>query len=573
MGPGSTRIHCELPCSADQLVGMVHGLATALFHTARRLVPDPEPVDASTLVLFGADPAIEMKSVRRVGVFKLSVLQAITPISLCVLLHELGHWVLRQLHPPQQQLAWQEAVCGLAERMVPHAREERLDTHRRATARIETFLEDVFAHAVWRVIGCSDDFGRFRTQFLAGQSMGLRTQADPRSPRVAIESWADVLLHLWAQRWLHDHDEDVSGLLDALVSLVDLEAEEPDAPLRAAMRSVAGQAAAFWRAEIELAARRLSTPPDDDALTESVVSTIGHLWVGPLAEWGIVRAAGQDADYQRQLVGLWRFLRSAATELELTHDALVARCRAYAGLAAAVRRGTEAPSPPWELLDADGAPTLDALLWAREILGAVADAFWAQVGPRLARDRAAGGPAPAVGIRRQLDGDVDLSSYPGRAPEGLFTDLRGGVFVAGRSARDAYHASRAAAIEALLELAGRVRCGRIHRHFRRGRAFPRFEAEPGRQALVRRLFPESEDPPLNLDVHDISSGGLCLFQPDSATALTTGDRVTVLGRHGEELEAKVLDERPPLDGRRRVALEMDGWHPVHAHRDWLAASA
>lgn len=471
---GAPPIRAELPYGVNQFVGTIAGAAAASLSIAalmkgrRARMPANEPV-----ILFWPDSSVALRRVRGVGFFRLSAPQAMTPLVLTPLLqHEPGHQMLQVHIGEQHYAAWEEQTRDAARVILPylHAGLELLrgvgedltpttiaSTHLDSLAieRLSLFLEDVFCNAVWRRVGCEGDLDLFRTQVLAAQALGVRTGEWDRKAheqRSAPEAWAATLAHIRVQEALSENGEDLHRALIAAGAAC------PDGLLDAALR--------FAGAEL---ARSLEDGKD---VTWELRVRVDALWLGPLG-CALVEPQGPYMDCVRRLAGFLAHLQDKVVD-HLDDEIVRLRLRATLDdVTERVRHGRPVPTPPWSvvqppyrgdtLLPNAGHPSPVAFLWVRAILRGVTRAF----------DDLA---APTGSLSQELGPDNSPLEPP---REGLYTDPRGCLLVAGRAQRSRHQRVRATAIEALADLSSRLRAGRLFRLLRLRRSFRRWATPVG----------------------------------------------------------------------------------------------
>ena len=247
----SPPLRTEVPYGTSGLVSMVSAICGSIFaladspiiaHAAKNgqgkagaSQPErPRLVSASdaVLVLLGASPLIQITNVQgETAIVEMSVMQALQPSTLCLLFHELGHWIegralprqLVQVMEMERQDKIQEIVDVIAN-LFPEPKADgarpRDGSQNNKWLRINRFHREILHHSVWRMLGAKNDWNTFSTQFLFTVALGVNQR--PLSPDNHIpwfDSWADSLAHLAVQRALFEGNESLhkagAMLLDA----------------------------------------------------------------------------------------------------------------------------------------------------------------------------------------------------------------------------------------------------------------------------------------------------------------------------------------------------------------------
>lgn len=543
---GAPPLNGQLPYGINQIVRMVDGLATIL--TAASLLPfEARGHDSfgrsyrKLIVIFEAEAAIAVRNAYDFGVLQLSLLQALTPLSLTALFHELGHFLVRRCcwhsrTPPTDKLnregiqewmvevrCWREARWDLLKKIQekfyetenngragreeePHYRNEPKAQAVHWEKRILTFLEDVFAHATWRRVGCGRSFELFSGQFLAVQAMGIRCEALLSEPLTALDAWALTSIHLAIQRALSETNESVTkGFRRFLSWIIDADAD-------AWWREHLEQILPYAEGEIACAARRISNPASQPQPGEILRLSI-YRWLPAL---GILGTSGTEAQaYRRHLEHFSAAVDLLEQSLEDCDQDLRRHSVTYREISSRICRGeTTGCDLPWDSLIAkNGLPGPGALLWMRSILNSVTEHFLETHRQRASKTR-------SIHRDHRL---ILVPPDPDRPLRGLFSDFIGGLFIAGKEERQDYLRVRLAAIESLAELASRTQAEAIRLRFLRRRSYKR---SPLGEWAILRINAVSQ----SVWVRDISAGGLGIV-------LSNGQRIN----DGSNLEVEALD--------------------------------
>jgi len=540
---GGLPLEAEIPFGVNQLVGMVGGLTRAIMglcapadvehpHRDDDRVCIGNPYDwRQILVVFGPDEMFAARNISSVCCVRMNVMAATNPLVLTLLMHELGHFIEHsELHNRHIDMEGVEtntktgftlydmrheasrAICYGLQRMQP--RRDRRVEHRL----VHGLLSDIFAHLIWRRLGCNRDWAIFETQFLTNFAMGVRTDNRRVTPMCVLECWATALLHLEIQRGLKTAENITDDLSDLSMTGADqLQLIARRILLQLDKLSETGGAftwvtehRGWWSSEVWTAmcrardrpeecgwlAKRVEVPPAvlitliiEEHLTPLLIA-LSASEPEALREGFLAHASNQEPDER----GLPILMRSV-TEYLRTHDALMERVAALErDLEAAARDSAElladeatlsealfekdgsGPQAPWGLVDAQGHPLPETFLWARSILMAFTRHFMT-IRRTTADDR--------VVYRNPDDLTFLGTSQPvpdGPEPRwrservhGIYADPRGRLFALGRGPRSDLQRSQTAVLAALSGLAMRIRAGQVWRAFRRGRSLPRFE--------------------------------------------------------------------------------------------------
>lgn len=550
---GAPPISGQLPYGINQIVGMLDGLAASIMAAARsRAVGEPgDRRPPRTIVVFEPDVAIRTGQILGSTVLKVNLLQALCPLSLCLLFHELGHVVEMDLlsaeapaspSRPSGHARWSSALRRAAHSMSWYylelfpATEDRAapktkgatDRHRREVAwRMVNFLGDVFPHAVWRRLGCGGEWDLFATQFLAGQAMGLRTRSEPADGARSLDTWTETTIHLLLQRRLAEQREDTDRVQEWL-------ATAPDDELFAALDRVLLEVMPYAATELEDAAAQL--------VDRGIVPSAAHLshlekalrancrsWLSLLALHDQNRAPVA-AECWHQIGRFLEHLELLETRVERAERRLAESDR-YQQITERIRAGEPAYAD-WQVLSAAHChPTDEAFLWARRILRAVTESFRQahRGGIRLEsfRQRAlhAEGPQP-----------------PERLPEGLYTDHTGGLMAVGRARRLEYLRVSNAAFESLWELASRIMAGRIERFLLQRRDFRRIDGAGQARLRLGRTGDGAPTEPVEVraPLRDYCAIGFSVGPDPRLEALAAGEPIEIQRTDGVWLPGRVV---------------------------------
>lgn len=530
---------CELPYGFNEMISLVHGVASAVFSMAPPNEPSCERWRAldALVVVFSNDASIQFRGVHDVHVLTANLLQALTPISLAVLFHELGHALERRYLTIAEFHEFAEARRRGGHAMARLALQPEIDDAVEVVGadaeHYALFIEDIFAHAAWRLIGCGGDWGLFSFQFLSVAAMGFRVGSDFRGRTEPLNVWALYLLHLAIQYTLRESKDDLDGIGSALnkaIERLDPTGAELPRDLADAFDELARFAMEEIRAFSQVGADRV--PSDRRALVQVLRRVAFVHWTEPMTD--LARRVGPGGELRPFLEKLMPGLLALRDRLaEVQRDFIGGDARVARALAA----GESPGPPPWSVLEPledlereteSGLPNERALLWVREIINASFEQFREVL-------RAQG--EETYGVRRHL-----METGDGTHPGGLFTTHLGGLFAVGRQARSSYLRARLACLDALEELAMRVRAGRIGRFFARGRAFPRYRFEDERRYARLRL---EGGEVLRLEVRDASPGGLRVKRNGSGSKLMAPSRGARGGDVRQRVQVQVGDDWVP----------------------------
>ncbi len=537
---GAPPISGQLPYGINQIVGMLDGLAASIIQVARADDPTASEQARSTrtIVVFEPDAAIGTRQVLNLTVLTVNLLQALSPVSLCLLFHELGHVVADQIwarrhRPPEQRTGldrgrWRESRRLTIEMMTDlycDSEEEGANRiaarfRRRVRRRVRRFLDDIFPHAVWRRLGCGGDFDLFTTQFLAGQAMGLRTESDPHDPMVSLVAWAETAVHLTIQQLLEDEGEDVQRAVSRLGN------EEEQ---RARLVEKLPKVLEYGETELGDAAVALKSSTDE---LQRKLESLCSWWISMLA---LVCDPERNApkSYWAHLAVLMDRLKQIENRIEHVAERLLNDPGSeYATIVERIRTGRPAPAP-WSVVSDDFRPTDEAFLWARQILRAVAEDF--EAGHR-------GGISLQSFRERALN--PDGARMPDPLETGLYTDHTGGLTAVGRDRRLQYLKLGNAAFESLWELTSRIMAGRIRRFLVRRRDFERIESEGYARVRIGGRVKK-------VPLRDYSPIGFSLGPADKLSGLEVGEQLEIERKDGRWLWSSITwtgDEEGPIIG-------------------------
>lgn len=531
---GAPPINGQLPYGVNQIVKMVDGVAATILSSAsfgqHEEETNPDLPSKVNLVCFGSDPAIATTDLLGFGLLTLSLVQAFSPISLCLLFHELGHVIIRRSfwnplvdsYPAYWSncKAWREEIRSVAEKLLLWGDVAKVVT----VGRLEIFLVDIFAHATWRRVGCRSDESLFSTQLLAGQAMGLRTNPNFHGESVPLEVWAETLAHLLIQDCLKLTA--IEGVED-LGRCLRLAAKEINSKESKVLWRVVKRILEFADAELEYMARTLGEQNlSREKQAARLVSCFMESWapvIVRLDENASRLSMNESAAFGLLFFEKYKMLFERLEEIELILDggekALIAEYPDFARLAANVEAGGEVLCVPWSVLrfEVGASPAPQAVVWVREILRGVTGQFIAANGPR------------SKTVRR----GANLELLEGDEPfNGVFADFIGGLFVSGWKARSNYLSARLAAIRTLSELAVRVQATSIALLFQRARRYNRINYKEADQFETKIFVDRLE---FEARVLDQSPIGGCVFVEDEL-GMEEGKVFEVLGRAGKRVK-------------------------------------
>lgn len=475
---GAPPINGQLPYGVNQIVRMVDGLSAAIMQAGFLLDPrtaeNPDIPARTSLVIFAAEPAIATRAVLDFGLLQMSLLQAFSPLSLCVLFHELGHQIIRQSFWERAQgtgsyrdfiagrIRWGDARSSVAAAALRRLSGNPVTANSAVFGiRVATFLEDSFSHAVWLRIGCRNDFDIFCGQFLSAQAMGLRTAIDLRQPHAAWDVWAQTLAHLVLQKCFHDSDGP-PALGWRRVKEIMVSPESIDPMLHCIMPFCIGELRYSVRCT---GAKTLTLRDAKEALLDNFYSGWGLILasLAAILETDAPTPSATVSTFPERMAELWSILARIESFLAEREVKLRSECHAFNTLAASVARGLPVTDVPWSVVSPGlgGCPTSDAVLWAREALRGVAVHFENSRGDRKC-------------YTVDRDSEMNFTGVSDGGPlEGVFADFIGGIFVCGAKARQDYLGVRLAAIETLSALATRLHAGPMSLQFLRSRRYLR----------------------------------------------------------------------------------------------------
>ena len=568
---GAPPINGQLPYGVNQIVRMVDGVVSIILQAAflnpeNPLCENHDLPGRTSLIVFTPESSIAMEHHLDFGVTHLSLLQAWTPLGLCLIFHELGHHIVQNhfrmlsggnyAEFDQLEANWFRARDRVVETILPKLDETlRIkpedDIPRKWKYRLHTFLEDIFAHAVWRRIGCGSSeeaWGIFVEQFLAGAGMRLRTAPSKLiSPEAALEFWAGCITQLIIQRALFECDDDAScfqeshsceanreNLLHAWVSGKTVGVV--DGILFRVHEYCVGEIYYYRAACPDSGFHSAETPEESNLEALKILSN------NLLNQWRpIIKAVvdcpsdrdGQD-DYLNILGNFLAEMRAIASHLEEVHLRERAENPVYSGLRQRTHQGISVTKAPWNAISSHqpgGYPTATAVLWVREILAGVTLQF-----------RDARKSSGCVSIRRnermEFDGPAD-----GRPAKGYYVDFIGGLFVAGIDERKGYLSNRLAAIESLGAIANRVLTSSIGLRFERSRHYHRMRltGDPVSLDIVHTDRRRKARRNVRAEVFDISPVGLgIMVDPEDGVLFKKGDPVEVPDHRGAVVHTSVV---------------------------------
>lgn len=559
---GAPAIGGEVPYGIHQLVGTASGVAAVILGVADRSVGREQPT--LPIVILSPNSSVDMRGIRSTGVFRLSSAHAMTPVSFYLLFHELGHWLVRlqcdpeECHSRRRELRVASAtIAPLLQSSPGAAGGEDDDLEGWTVGRVEMFLDDILAHAAWRLLGCDDDLALFRTQFLSGPAMGIRTAEPPRTYAAALGFWAETALHLLVQEVLPAHDESILQFLQVRFDLERCRGRS----LRDVFDELGGEECIrhvlpFAFAQLESAARSEGASYGRQAMAEALRTAVccrlvllqGLLIYDRLLSRERPQAvANLLQKHLDRIVALRGTLRRIEREFTDT-------CPEYRGLRVKIAAGELPAPPPWDILDyepkakPDVRPNHRAFLWVRAVLAGVADHFAAEC---AGRDR--------HGVIRGSVNRIELESVQ----EGIYTDHLGGLYRVGRRKRARCLEVHATALLAMSDLVYRVRAGYIEGYLRRQRSLPRREA--GYPVLLRwdrrdYLCRAVDTSPVGLGLQFGADAELPSSGYDAEKGIfDTQIRVHVV-KAGAEIPCFVVWLRN-IDGRWRIGLKIAAKEP------------
>ncbi len=546
---GGPRLLGELPFGVNQISNMVAGLAHAIFAIADlsfhpstdQEAGVPEDVRPAVLVVFRPDEGLSVRMAGNVVVLSLSVGHALSPIALCMLFHELGHWVVERWALPglapssvrESAQSWKAALESLTQILLFIPNEEEAEAYR--VALVKNFYKDVLAHAAWRELGISrmERWERFREQFLACMALSVRVDNRPSNPQNAHSSWARALVHLRIQQLLETCTVEetfaqvaveIDEVTDSSWSPVEL-----DGSTRGHLWTLTRESELFWRAEVQQSVWRgnavlpeeVVTPTSTEALMEHLFQYMAELEFAIRALSDGCKAAEENeyatfaAQYCRETQALIDQLRQLDRQIdqatsddeETTNYILRAQKK--------IRRGQIPEDPPWSLLQRDGLPGLRAFAVAREVLAVIPREFCKEL------SRGARSVAVWRGLRNELLGmgemnpratevagykfsnmqrSVEFADYGGSDEhpsihriEGVYADPRGRVFSLGSWVRDQAQTRRLASLACLWSVSCRARAGQLRDLLVRGRLVRRWKNTIDRETPRVDVIVEARD--------------------------------------------------------------------------------
>lgn len=570
---GAPPFNGQTPYGTNQIVRMLDGVISVIMHTA--LIADgswcqePDRPWRANVVVFGSGASIATANVAGFNILRLNLLQAWTPVSLCLLFHELGHFMVQWHHwregrnyDPQNRPTyegfqekseeWIDATLSAYQAI--EAKMNRLgiwDPKReeaREWRRDLSFLEDIFAHAVWRRVGCGGSWKLFKSQFLIGQGMGMRTSVqagltdpvpDLHEPQRVLDLWAESVAHLVVQRALDRCQDNVADAFREIPNL--LAGDEVD--------QIIAEAWPFFAGELQFCADFYKKNLSEDQLKEALGRSFKMVWWGfliALAQFDIPeRNDTEETDtketdteevltlklYMDILASLFSHLAEVSDRLEQCESRLRRENKPFQEIEKRIMKGQSVVRElPWEMISQEvgGGPTATAVVWVREILRNVTESF------KIGLD----GKRPVASVRRGRSLRFEGISHGG-VPDGVFVDFLGGTLSAGIEARRHYLQVRLAAIESLSAVAGIVLTGSIGLRLERSRNYRRREMNGG---ITRVTIPGTGDS-FEARVLNQSAAGACLEAlPEFASTikkLSKGDFLLVQSTDGIDTDCRI----------------------------------
>lgn len=456
-------INGQVPSGINQIIAMVDGVWATIAQSAFLTSRDDDNLEAEgrdSIVLFGSHTGVCTRAALHITFLHLSLVQAMTPLSLSLLFHELGHLMVRRKYWEESQYD-DNALDGFATRLSEWASAVHClskdvtewlvlpDEPMSATwstertiwiSRLDDFLEDVFAHAVWRRVGCGNDLEVFETQFLAGHAMGLQTGAtETRAQRrVAADVWAETVAHLAIQRALHQSQDEIRSAL-ALLS------RNPKHYFDSALKTTW----AYCACEIarELIATNDGLTPDNSDYWQTKFGTIANrYWLTLMAGIAYSGRHPKHRAYRTGLQALLTRMSAVAEQIDEAEELSKFRGASPEEVFSRIELGTfDLASDAW-LLEG-GCPSPSAIVMVRTILRAITRDFAsARAGDEV------------VCLPRKADMSINFEEGERR---GVYADMAGGTWVAGKTERPKYLRARVAAIQGLAHISHRVSAGLI----------------------------------------------------------------------------------------------------------------
>lgn len=422
---GGLSLTSELPLGVNQLAQLVTGVAEAVLALAHVDHRNPafEPHDirqrGSVLTVFGQNNEVAVQHIGFLCRLKINILAAANPIALSLLNHELGHHIEKSEGVKEPSLRDRQAtIQTLVEAWYSDSKQpERGDIK----PLLPVLLSDLFAHTVWRRLGCEDNWDVFETQYLAAFAMGLVTDRKSGTGPALQFSWALALAQLWVQRELWDEQA-----LDGL----EVKSES--------IGEFVGELSPWFWPQITQNSGELKEVLD----TTDLASIASNVWA--------ILLALQDALSVKSSAE-----ERAASPYLSQHHKLMRRLKHLER----TLRALPSDSGPWETIDEDGFPTPAAFRAVRAALVEFTQRWRAQSNMQTWRS-----------VLRESDSQRYAVSS---TKPGYYADITGRMFLIGRAARDWWQRQRMETLVRLGDVAHPVRAGRIRRHFLFRREFTR----------------------------------------------------------------------------------------------------
>lgn len=526
---GAPPINGQLPFGVNQLVSMLDGLILVIMQAAfindQKLKENdennPDLSFRKFIVVFEAEEAIFLKSFLHFQVLNLNLIQAINPLSLCMLFHELGHVIFKYW-------IW----CNLAERKSHHfyyqkesffqnkvlipaaeiaAKAGSWDKQIDWRNRIANFFEDIFAHSVWRRLGCRNNFEIFECQFLSGQAMGFRVYGNRHDPQVALQVWAETIMHLYFQYQLYRYDDHLEKTVSKILSNKK-RLEDLDNFIDRAFRYAEGELG-FARIKFNLNQKEGKKLKPNEmrgvvrAFVTRYIKSLVPLFFDYLLNRNETNVFRFFEPLMDRITRINRLIEEKHGQNEITLDKL----------AKSIQRGNVVAKIDWTMVSAEGCPTIQSFLWVREILKGITIHF-------LENQKVQGKLKPHYSIQRDNNFRIDFK----KIEAGLYCDMAGGLFAAGTTLRSDYLRVRLAGIQSLSEISLRSLGGSLRTRFMRERLF--FRHPENREISYKRVSSNRRNP---AKIFDFSPKGVKL-KLDSCKAfneLKVGDNLEIASKH------------------------------------------
>ena len=579
---GAPQINGQLPYGVSQIVKMLDGVVSVIMQAAF-LAEERVPSEwRSTLVVFGPGSSLTTNRLLSLRLLQLNLLQAWTPLSLCALFHELGHSMVSWQHWCHADGCWEffyrkrqewrhslSHVCEYAQQVIEEFQAHNGDNENVAedpddlavghdedgdfiidfvSFRVPPFLEDVFSHAVWRRIGCKNDWDVFVIQFMAARGMGLRNPQNSRpplsgtptclhDPNHIYETLAEVIAHLVVQKIFQQANDVVEKAFELLYDFLEKITDGDDSIIREMIPFVDGEL------HFCHSFKPWSSQKEDvvDSLRRFLMST----WIPVLH--AVCMKHELNRAYRESLSELFDRLNRLENKLDTEYEN-VKNDSDFKEIAKNVKNGESVVDRlPWQMLDKrDGeySPSALAVLWVREILLGMTQHF------RDAKRQ----PKGWLSVRR--DSNLDVDSERG-TPEGIFVDFIGGLFVAGHTTREEYLRIRLAATESLSAVAARVLSASVRSRLERSRRYLRYNIRGDERVTVR--LPDHRTIDLRvLDQSPISVGAEAFCQEDADVFrhLLNGRQQYEVEGNGARSRTAVVFQAIEASGERAVSCRV-----------------